>query len=76
MTEKNIKEISRELEFVPFGPESVGSKLAVQLQTPTPVDEVADPSTLWVSKSPKTPKTLLEAGPQSEYLKKTNKKTS
>jgi hypothetical protein len=37
----------------------------VQLRTPTPVEEEAGPSTAWVSK---TPRTILEAQSQSEYL--------
>lgn len=51
--------------LVPFDPESVVSKLDVQLRTPTPVEEEASHPTTWVSK---TPKTELEAQSQSEYL--------
>jgi hypothetical protein len=43
------------------------SKLDVQLRTPTPVEEETGPFTPWVSK---TPKTVLEAGLQSEYLER------
>jgi FtsZ-binding cell division protein ZapB len=45
----------------------VVSKLDVQLRTPTPAEEVVEPSTPWVSR---TPKTVLEAGSQSEYLER------
>ncbi|KAJ3537253.1 hypothetical protein NM208_g6395 [Fusarium decemcellulare] len=62
MTEKNIKSAFRGAGLVPLDPESVVSKLDVQLRTPTPAEEVAKPSTPWVSK---TPKTVLEA--QSHY---------
>ncbi|TVY75163.1 hypothetical protein Focb16_v005488 [Fusarium oxysporum f. sp. cubense] len=67
MTEKNIKSAFRGAGLVPLDPESVVSKLDVQLRTPTPAEEVANPSTPWVSK---TPKTVLEAGSQSEYLER------
>jgi hypothetical protein len=43
----------------------VVSKLDVQLRTPTPVEEEASYPTPWVSK---TPKTVLKAQSQSEYL--------
>jgi hypothetical protein len=65
MTEKNIKAAFRGAGLVPLDPESVISKLDVQLRTPTPVEEEVGPSTPWVSK---TPKTVLEAESQSEYL--------
>jgi hypothetical protein len=65
MTEKNIKAAFGVAGLVPLDPESVVSKLDVQLRTPTPVEEEAGPSTLLVSK---TPKTVLEAESQSEYL--------
>ncbi|KAM5529851.1 transposase [Fusarium oxysporum f. sp. phaseoli] len=67
MTERNIKSAFRGAGLVPLDPESVVSKLDVQLRTPTPAEEVANPSTPWVSK---TPKTVLEAGSQSEYLQR------
>lgn len=67
MTEKNIKSAFKGAGLVPLDPETVVSKLDVQLRTPTPVAEVAEPSTPWVSK---TPKTVLEAGSQSEYLER------
>jgi hypothetical protein len=67
MTEKNIKGGFRGAGLVPFDPESVVSKLNVQLRTPTPAEGVAEPSTLWVSK---TPKTVLEAQSQFEYLER------
>jgi hypothetical protein len=67
MTEKNIKSAFRGAGLVPLDPESVVSKLDVQLRTPTPPKEVAEPLTPWVSK---TPKTVLEAQSQSEYLER------
>ena len=36
--------------LVPFDPESVVSKLDIQLQTPTPVEEEASHPTPWVLK--------------------------
>jgi hypothetical protein len=66
-TERNIKAAFRGAGLVPFDPESVVSKLDVQLRTPTPVEEGTGPSTPWVSK---TPKTVLEVGSQSEYLER------
>ncbi|KAJ3454531.1 hypothetical protein MRS44_013131 [Fusarium solani] len=65
MTEKDIKAAFRGAGLVPLDAESVISKLDVQLRTPTPVEEEAGPPTTWVSK---TPKTVLEAESQSEYL--------
>jgi hypothetical protein len=65
MTEKNIKAAFRGAGIIPLDPERVVSKLDVQLRTPTPVEEEAGPSTAWVSK---TPRTVLEAQSQSEYL--------
>ena len=67
MTEKNIQAAFRGAGIVPLDPESVLSKLDVQLRTPAPVEEGTGPSTPWVSK---TPKTVLEAGSQSEYLER------
>ncbi|KAM5529722.1 transposase [Fusarium oxysporum f. sp. phaseoli] len=67
ITEKNIKGGFKGAGLFPFNPESVISKLDVQLRTPTPVEEVAEPSTPWTSK---TPKTVLEAQSQSQYLNK------
>ncbi|PNP76804.1 hypothetical protein FNYG_09820 [Fusarium nygamai] len=65
MIEKNIKAAFRGAGLAPLDPESVVSKLDVQLRTPTPVEEEAGPSAAWVSK---TPRTVLEAQSQSEYL--------
>ncbi|KAJ4154502.1 hypothetical protein NW754_16771 [Fusarium falciforme] len=65
MTEKNIKAAFRGAGIIPLDPESVISKLDVQLRTPTPAEEEAGRSTTWVSK---TPKTVLETESQSEYL--------
>ena len=67
MIEKNIKSAFRGAGLVPLDPESVVSKLDVQLRTPTLVEEEASHPTPWVSK---TPKTVLEAGSQSEYLER------
>jgi hypothetical protein len=67
MTEKNIKAAFRGAGLAPLDPESVISKLDVQLRTPTPAEEVVSPSTPWVSK---TPKTILEADSQLEYLER------
>jgi hypothetical protein len=67
MTEQNIRSSFRGAGLVPLDPESVVSKLDVQLRTPTPVEEEAGPSTPWASK---TPKTVLEAKSQSEYLER------
>jgi hypothetical protein len=67
MTEENIKAAFRGAGLVPLDPESVVSKLDVQLRTPTPAEEEDCPSTPWVSK---TPKTVLEAGSQSKYLER------
>jgi hypothetical protein len=53
--------------IAPLNPENVISKLDVQLRTPTPPQEAVEPSTPWVSK---TPKTAIEAQSQSEYLEK------
>ncbi|ENH68228.1 hypothetical protein FOC1_g10000541 [Fusarium oxysporum f. sp. cubense race 1] len=67
MTKRNIKEGFRGAGIVPLDPEYVVSKLDVQLRTPTPVEEGANQPTPWVSK---TPKTVLEAQSQSEYLER------
>ncbi|KAJ3521022.1 hypothetical protein NM208_g13473 [Fusarium decemcellulare] len=67
MTEGNIKGAFRGAGLVPLDPESVISKLDVQLRTPSPVEGVASPTTPWVSK---TPRTVIEAGSQSEYLER------
>jgi hypothetical protein len=66
-TESNIRGGFRGAGLAPFNPENVISKLDVQLRTPTPPQEAVEPSTLWVSK---TPKTAIEAQSQSEYLEK------
>src|SRR6478735_8016307 len=62
MTEANIKAGFRGAGLVPLDPESVVSKLDVQLRTPTPFEEEASHPNAWVSK---TPKTVLEAESQS-----------
>ena len=63
MTERNIKTAFRRAGLAPFNPESVVSKLGVQLQTPTPVEEEAGPSTPWISN---TTNAILRANSQSE----------
>jgi hypothetical protein len=45
----------------------VVSKLDVQLRTPTPAEEEASEAQPWTSK---TPKTVLEADSQSEYIER------
>ncbi|KAF4451962.1 hypothetical protein F53441_5134 [Fusarium austroafricanum] len=67
MTERNIKEGFKGAGIVPLDPEYVVSKLEVQVRTPTPVEDGASHPTPWVSK---TPKTVLEAQSQSEYLER------
>ncbi|KAL2885667.1 hypothetical protein HOO65_070129 [Ceratocystis lukuohia] len=67
MTESNIKGGFRGAGIIPLDPESVISKLDVQLRTPTPIEEEASLPDPWVSK---TPKTVLEANSQSKYLEK------
>ena len=67
MTRSNIDGGFRGAGLVPLNPENVILKLDMQLRTPTPAaDEVGLPDP-WVSK---TPKTVLEASSQSEYLKR------
>jgi hypothetical protein len=67
MIEKNIKGGFKGAGLVPFDPESVVSKLDVQLRTPTPAEEEAGQAQPWTSK---TPKTIIEAELQSEYLER------
>ncbi|KAJ0129087.1 Uncharacterized protein HZ326_27814 [Fusarium oxysporum f. sp. albedinis] len=67
MTESNIEGGFRGAGLVPRNPESVFSKLDVQLRTSTPVEEEASASTSWV---PKTSKTVREVESQSEYLER------
>jgi hypothetical protein len=57
ITERNIKGGFRGAELAPFNLESVISKLDMKLRTLTPPEEVAEPLTPWVLK---TPKTVLE----------------
>jgi len=49
ITKENIKGGFRGAGLVPFDPEYVVSKLDVQLRTPTPAEEVTNPSSPWVS---------------------------
>ncbi|KAJ0150407.1 Periostin [Fusarium oxysporum f. sp. albedinis] len=65
ITESNIKGGFRGAGLAPFDPENVISKLDVQLRTPTPPEEVIEPSTPWTSR---TPKTILETQSHSKYL--------
>jgi hypothetical protein len=67
MTESNIKGGFKGAGLVPFDPESVVSKLDVQLRTPTPAREEASQAQAWTSKIPKT---VLEAEFQSDYLER------
>jgi hypothetical protein len=64
-TESNIRGGFRGARLAPFDPENVISKLDVQLRTPSPPEEAAEPSTPWVSK---TPTTVNETKSQSKYL--------
>lgn len=67
MTERNIRGAFKGAGLIPLDPETVVSKLDIQLRTPTPAEEGAEPSTPWASR---TPKTVLEAGSQSEYIER------
>lgn len=67
ITEKNIKGGFRGAGLAPFNPEYVISKLNVQIRTPTPPQEVIEPSTPWTSR---TPKTILETQSHSKYLQR------
>jgi hypothetical protein len=70
LTESNIWGGFRGAGLAPFGPENVISKLDVQLRTPTPPEEAAEPLTPWVSK---TPKTAIEAQSQLNTSKSESK---
>ncbi|SCO92528.1 related to transposase [Fusarium oxysporum] len=63
----DFEKYCKENHIITLYPESVISKLDVQLRTPTPIEEEASLPDLWV---PKTPKTVLEATSQSEYLER------
>jgi hypothetical protein len=65
MTEENILGGFRGTVFVPLSSESVTAKLDIQLRTPTPPGEASEPSSPWISK---TPKTAIETKSQSEYF--------
>ncbi|SCO92506.1 uncharacterized protein FRV6_16634 [Fusarium oxysporum] len=54
MTEENIRAAFRGAGLIPIDPESIVSKLDIQLRTPTPAEEEVNPLTPWVSKTPKT----------------------
>jgi hypothetical protein len=62
--ESNIRGGFRGAGLAPFGPENVISKSDVQLRTPTPIEEAAEPSAPWVSK---TPTTAIETESQPQY---------
>jgi hypothetical protein len=66
ITKSNIKGGFRGAGLAPFNPEVIISKLDMQLQTPTPIKEVAQQAQAWTSR---TPVTVLKAGSQSEYLR-------
>jgi hypothetical protein len=65
MTEKNIKGPFKGAISVSFNPESVVSKLDMQVRTPRPFEEESSHPSPWISK---TQKTVLEAESPSEYL--------
>ncbi|KAL2887303.1 hypothetical protein HOO65_050424 [Ceratocystis lukuohia] len=67
MTQSNIKGGFKGAGLVPLDGESVISKLDVQLRTPTPIEEEAGLPDPWI---PRTPKTVIEASSQFEYLKR------
>ncbi|RYC79800.1 hypothetical protein BFJ63_vAg17317 [Fusarium oxysporum f. sp. narcissi] len=67
ITEKNTKGGFRGAGLVLFDPESVISKLDVQLRTPTPAKEDTSQARPW---TPKTPRTINEADSHSEYLQR------
>jgi hypothetical protein len=64
-TESNIRGGFRGAGLAPFDPEHVILKLDVQLRTPSPPKEAAEPSSPWTLK---TPTTANEAQSQTEYL--------
>jgi hypothetical protein len=51
--------------LTPLDPENVISNLNIQLRTPTPPGEAAEPSSPWTSR---TPRIVTETQSQSEYL--------
>jgi hypothetical protein len=65
-TETNIQGGFRGAGLAPFDPNYVISKLDVQLWTPSPPGEAAEPSSPWTSK---TLTTVNKAQSQTEYLK-------
>ncbi|ENH65375.1 hypothetical protein FOC1_g10000703 [Fusarium oxysporum f. sp. cubense race 1] len=67
MTEKDIKGGIEDAGLIPFDPESVVSKLEVQLRTPTPAEEQASQAQPWTSKAPKS---IREIEFQTEYLER------
>jgi hypothetical protein len=67
ITESNIKGGFRGARLVPFDPESVISRLDVQLRTPTPPGEDTSRAQPWTTK---TPRTANEANSHSEYLER------
>ena len=66
MTEKNIQGAFRGAGIIPHNPETVLSKLDVQLRTPTPPGSRGGSPEPWVSRTPHNP---IEATSQSEYIK-------
>jgi hypothetical protein len=52
-TESNIQGAFIGAGLTPLNPETIISKLNVQLRTPTPPRETSQPSSPWVSKTPK-----------------------
>jgi hypothetical protein len=64
-TKSNISGAFRGAGLYPLNPETVILKLNIQLRTPTPPQEASQPTSPWVSR---TPKTVREAQSQSKYL--------
>jgi hypothetical protein len=69
MTERNIKSAFGGAGLVPLNAENVVSKLDMQQRTPTPVEEVASPSTPWVSISQRPQRPCLRLGLSLNILK-------
>jgi hypothetical protein len=67
ITESNIKGGFKGAGLIPFGPESVISKLDIRLRTPTLPEEDTGQAQPW---TPKTPRTINEASSHSEYLER------
>ncbi|KFZ00543.1 hypothetical protein V500_01022 [Pseudogymnoascus sp. VKM F-4518 (FW-2643)] len=66
ITEKNVQGGFAGAGLVPYDPETVLSKLDVQLRTPSPTGPPSDLASFWVSKTPQNP---IEAASQSTLIK-------